>query len=70
MITVKQAAANLGISPRRVRALCKFGRIECFLQTNAPKPYYLIPADFEFQRKEPGRPRKVIECHNGKEYLA
>lgn len=53
MITVSQAAADLGVSDRRVRALCAAGRIKA---TRIGRAWIILSLDFARNRPS-GRPK-------------
>lgn len=54
MLTTNQAAARLGISPRRVRALITSGRLPA---TRVGRDWLIHPADLaRVQNRRPGRP--------------
>lgn len=51
---VKRAARLIGLSVRRVQAMCESGEIKC-RQPSGPKGKYLIPlSEIERMRGEPG----------------
>ena len=60
-LTTNQVAAELGVTPQRVRALIRSGRLKAKTIGEGNRATYLIlPADLEAVRdRKPGRPRKL-----------
>lgn len=55
LISTEQAAADLGVSRRRVQALIKSGRLKA---TKVGRVYVIRPKDLESVRvRKPGRPK-------------